>query len=70
MEAILSWILTYLLNYLLGRITAQAASQLNEIVEDKNRDVINEENVKRYEAAQSRADRVRAALDLINSAKP
>lgn len=69
MSAVLTWILTYLLNWLLGQATALAASHFAEVELDKKRDIINDENVKRYEAAQSRADRIRAATDLLNGNK-
>lgn len=66
LEGILGWLIEKLLSYVMAR-AARAAQDLSEQnKKDAEREKANEENVKRYEEAKNRADRIAAALALLN----
>ncbi len=58
-------VLTLLLNLIERTVTARIA----RIEEDRERDRV-DLNVKKYEEAKDRAERTKAALDLLNRNKP
>lgn len=64
--AFLEWIAGYVLSWLLKLMVQKVEEHAADVAEDEKRGEINDENVKKYEAAQSRADSIRAATDLLN----
>ncbi len=66
MTSVLTWLLNSVLNWLLARATKAVADVSKEMADAKEQGQINDENVKRYEAARDRAERIKAATDLLN----
>lgn len=66
LESILTWILGWILKYLADKTTAAVIDKLQDVERDKQREQVNEANVKAYDEAVARADRIRAATDLLN----
>lgn len=66
MSAILKWLIGYLLDWLLTRLMKEVQKRVNQIKSDEERQVRDDANVKAYEEAVDRVDRVKAALDLLN----
>lgn len=66
LEGILSWILEKVLAFLLGKATAAVTQAVDDLAEAKKRGEINEANIKAYEEAKDRADRIRSATALLN----
>lgn len=63
---ILEWIVGFILKYLLGKAEKAAGNAAADYARDKEREQINEKNVKAYEEAVDRAAKIRAATDLVN----
>ena len=57
-----AWLVGVILNWLLKR----AQIEIEKAKTEQERKKINEENSKKYEDANSRAEKISAALDLIN----
>ena len=68
-SGILTWIAEKILAYLLGRAENALKEKFQEIQRDAERGVTNEENTKKYEAAESEKERLDAAMDLLNRVK-
>lgn len=68
-DGFLEFIATVILNYLWKKAAATAGQIAEQVKTDRERGEINEKNVQAYEAAKTRAERRRAALDLINRNK-
>ncbi len=66
----LQWVAGYILNWLLNLLKDEVLSYEAKVKLDKERGVINEGNIKSYEEAKARHDRIDAATDLLNGAKP
>lgn len=60
------WLAGWLLNWLLSRLTKRAVETAEQVKLDHERGEINDANVKAYEEANERADRIRAAGRLLN----
>ncbi len=69
MEYILTWLLKIILEMILGGIMDEVKANAEIIARDKERGEINEDNVKRYREAKTRAARVKAAGDLLNGTR-
>lgn len=67
-ETILTWLATTALNWLLGIISKKVQEHEAQVELDKARQAVNDENVKKYENAKDRSDRISAALDILNRA--
>jgi hypothetical protein len=65
-ESIIKWVLEILIGMLLKRAEKSALEAANQIKLDTERKATNDKNVKAYEEASTRADRIRASLDLLN----
>ncbi len=70
LERIVIGIATRIIEYLLGRAEAEVRVRLAQLELDRQRRQVNEENAKRYEEAKDRAERRKAAIDLINGTAP
>ncbi len=66
LESILMWLVEKILSYFLGRATQAVIDHEADVARDKERGEINDANTKKYEDAVSRADRIKAATDLLN----
>lgn len=69
LTTILEWIAGQILAYLLGKATSAIEQKAADVERDKARGEVNDANVKAYEEANDRADRIRAATDLLNRTK-
>ena len=67
--SILEWLASWILNYLASLATTAIKDTVDDMKRDKERGEINDANVKAYEDAVSRKDRVEAALSLLNRLK-
>lgn len=65
-NAILEWIAGWILKYLADKAVAAAKQAAADVKRDQERQVINDQNVKRYEEATARQDRINAAQYLLN----
>lgn len=70
MTGILEWIAGWILNWLLGKATTAVEKKVEEMARDKERGETNDKNVQSYEDAVSRADRIKAATQLLNRNRP
>lgn len=70
MNAILSWLLGALLNWLAGRIAVTVEEHAADMAEQERLGRINEATLKAYQEAKDRADRIKAATDLLNGTPP
>lgn len=59
-------LLIALLTKLVGGAVTEVKRREAEVKRDQERGVTNAKNVEKYQAASTRADRIRAALDLLN----
>ncbi len=66
LEGILAWLLKQVLSYLLGLAVTSAEEHAAQVAEDKQRGIVDAENVRKYDEAKDRVERRRAALDLLN----
>lgn len=69
-EKILATIATYFLKWLWERAEAALIAHAQQVEEDRAKGKVNEENIKRYEQAATEADRLKAALALLNRTTP
>lgn len=69
-DAILAWLLKVILDWAFARAKSEALELFERLEKEKERKEINEENIKRYEEAKSRAERIKAATALLNGVKP
>lgn len=69
LESILAWLAGWILNYLLGKASTAIKKAEDQILLDHDREVTNEQNVKAYEEAKTREDRIRAATNLLNGVR-
>lgn len=60
------WIVTQILEWLFGKAKTEANKAIDKHKEDKLNEVIDNDNVKKYEEATSRADRIQAAQSLLS----
>ena len=65
----LEWLLKIILGVLLKRAEKAASSAIQQHKTEKERGEVNEENVAKYNSAQSRAEKIKASLDLLNGTK-
>lgn len=68
--AILEWLAGWILKYLADKASAAVTQAAKDVKLDNERQVINDANVKRYEEATTRKDRVDSALLLLNRESP
>lgn len=66
LTGILSWLGTKVLEWLLRLVEQSVREHLIDLAEAKRRGETNEANVKAYEAAKVRREKVQAALDMLN----
>jgi hypothetical protein len=66
METILSWVVNAILNWLLKRVETEIATAKEAHDKAVERGETNAENLKKYESAQTEAEQIQAALDLLN----
>lgn len=66
MATILGWVIPILLNWLVAFVEKEAQSLKDSHDTDVARDKTDSDNVKKYQDAQSRADKIRAAQDVLN----
>ena len=65
-SSLIQWVATAALNWL-AKVIARSVQRYREQLElDRSRGQINEENVKKYEEALTRQERIDAALGLLN----
>lgn len=69
MEAILSWFVKKVLEVLLNKLVAYMNELSEQIKRDKERGETNEANIKAYEEALERKDRIKRATDLLNGVR-
>lgn len=62
----MTWLLTFILDYLRKQATAAFYRAAEKKAEATKRGEINDENVKAYEEALTRKERIDAATDLLN----
>lgn len=67
---ILEWLAGWILKYLADKASAAVTQAAKDVKLDNERQVINDANVKRYEEATARKDRVDSALLLLNRESP
>lgn len=60
------WLFKAFANWLLGIATKELKKRYAQMRKDIERGKVNEKNAKRYQDAQVRLERVRAAQDLLN----
>jgi hypothetical protein len=65
----LEWFLSLVLKILLKRAEKAASSAIGEIIKDKERGEVNEENVAKHQSAVSRAEKIKASLSLLNGTR-
>lgn len=65
----LNWIITLLLNAILTRLIRAASSLEQDAVKKIKEGKTDDANVKAYNEAKDRAEKVKAALDLLNGTK-
>lgn len=65
-EGILAWFAKQVLSILLDRAVDAYKDHQKQLELDRQRKEVNEDNLKAYEEAKDRAERTKAALDLIN----
>lgn len=66
-SSLVQWVATAALNWL-AKVIAKSVQRYREQLElDRSRGQINEENVKKYEEALTRQERIDAALGLLNN---
>jgi hypothetical protein len=70
LSAFASWLLGLLLDWLLRRATAAVGDAVRQLEEDKKRNETNAANLAAYQEAKDRADRIRAAQNLLNGTPP
>lgn len=68
--AFLEWMAGYVLSWLLNLLEKKIENAAADAATDKARGETNDKNVKAYEDAQSRKDRIAAALKLLNRDAP
>lgn len=66
MNAILAWLVKAILDWLLNRTVKEGAALIAKAKLDAERGHIDDANLKKYDEASSRAERVKAALALLN----
>lgn len=66
LDSVLTWLAEKILNYLLGKAYNAAIDVAEDLKRDKERGETNDKNIKAYEEATARKDRITAALDLLN----
>ncbi len=64
-----AWFLKVLLEWLYQKATLEAASYAEQLKTEKEQESVNEETVKKYQAAADRAKRREAALALLNGTR-
>ncbi len=65
-DKILTWIITKILEYLFGKVETELKSASQDMAKEKEREQVNEKNIIKYEAAKSRAEKIKAAKNLLN----
>jgi hypothetical protein len=68
--AFLEWLAGWILKYLLGRTEKVLKDAASDLARDKEREIVNDANVKKYEEHKDRQDRIKNALDLLNRNSP
>lgn len=66
LESILAWIAEKILKYLLNLAAVKLEETAADLKQDQERKVTNDANIKAYNEANTRADRIKAATDLLN----
>ncbi len=66
MNAFLTWLITTLMNWLVGRLTSAVQVYEDKVALDKQRGVTDAANIKAHEEAKTRADKIKASLNLLN----
>lgn len=66
---ILEWLLGFLLKWLLGKLGSFASKKVEEARVQAEREGTDAENIKKYEEAQTRAERIKHATDLLNGVR-
>lgn len=69
-DKILAAIATYFLKWLWERAEAALKAKAEQVKEDRQKKVINEENIKRYAEAETEEERLKRALALLNRTIP
>lgn len=65
-EGVLAWLLKQILAYLASRAESAVQGHLDQNKQDQANGKIDDDNLKKYQDAKDRADRIRAAVDLLN----
>lgn len=66
MSAFLTWIVNIILNWLAELVTREIQQAHDKVVLDQQRGKIDTANIKAHEEAQTRAEKIKTAQDLIN----
>lgn len=66
LDSILAWLAGWILNYLAGKATTAIEDAAQDIAIDKARGETNAKNIQAYDDAKTRADKINAALNLLN----
>lgn len=69
-DSILAWLLKVILDWAFQRAKSEASQLLERLKLERERKEINEENVRLYEEAKTRAERIEAASNLLNGHRP
>lgn len=70
MSTFLTWLLNAILTWLAAQAAKAAAERAAQLAEDRRRGQTNETNLKAYEEATDRAERIAAATALLNGDPP
>lgn len=66
LEGLLGWLIELAMKFLLAQSVAAVQAAANQIEKDKQEGIVNDANIKAYEAAQDRASRRLASVRLLN----
>lgn len=66
LESILAWILQTILAFMMKKAIGSVQDISEQNKKDEELGKINEENIKKYEEAKSRVERISAAVSLLN----
>lgn len=67
MSAVLTWLVTTILNWLAGFAAREIQRAHDKTELDKQRGEIDAANIKAHEDAKTRAEKIKAAQDLLNN---
>lgn len=70
MQAFLAWLVKLILEYLAGKAATAIQDHVTELERDKAAGIVDSKNIQAYEQARDRAERIKAATELLNGDNP